>query len=184
MQYCILIHFVCFFSGHNSRVIEHNSIPCRPIGEICYRSQSPDEEALVNFAKKHGAVLEFRDHTSIHIKILHQSEKYDIIKVLGFNSSRKRMSIIVKAQQTGQIYMYTKGADDVIMSRLSKVSESIAKETSKSITEFALEGLRTLCIAMKSLTQEEYDTWERELNNANMAIHNRDVRYLDYQPSQ
>lgn len=41
-------------------------------------------------------------------------------------------------------------------------------------TAFANAGLRTLCIAYKWLTEEEYFTWAREYDAATNAIENRD----------
>ena len=43
---------------------------------------------------------------------------YEVREVIGFNSDRKRMSVVVK--HNGRIELYTKGADMVIIERLRK----------------------------------------------------------------
>lgn len=48
-----------------------------------------------------------------------QSLEYEILNVCEFNSTRKRMSTIVR-MPNGKVKIYTKGADTVILERLSK----------------------------------------------------------------
>lgn len=118
-----------------------------------FRSTSPDEEALVQFAKKNQIVLQHRDHQTIEIQIFDKTEKYEILKVLNFNSVRKRMSIIVRKEGTKDIKMYTKGADDVIFSRTAKTCEPDVKEATRIVNEFAVQGLRTLVMGMKTISE-------------------------------
>lgn len=47
-----------------------------------------------------------------------QSEEYAVLNVCEFNSTRKRMSTVVRAPD-GRIKLYTKGADTVIYERLA-----------------------------------------------------------------
>ena len=44
-------------------------------------------------------------------------EKYEILNVLEFNSTRKRMSVVVRTPE-GKLLIYCKGADNVIYERL------------------------------------------------------------------
>jgi len=44
---------------------------------------------------------------------------FKLLDVLEFNSTRKRMSVILKDNQTNQITLYCKGADNIIMKRLN-----------------------------------------------------------------
>jgi phospholipid-translocating ATPase len=53
--------------------------------------------------------------------------KYKLLNVLEFNSTRKRMSVIVETSK-GQILLLTKGADSIIFPRLSNHSQNV-KET-------------------------------------------------------
>ena len=47
-----------------------------------------------------------------------ENYEYDVLNVCEFNSTRKRMSCIVKAPDN-RILLYTKGADTVILERLA-----------------------------------------------------------------
>ncbi len=44
--------------------------------------------------------------------------KFKLLQILEFNSNRQRMSVIVKDHR-GDVILYTKGADTVIIPRLS-----------------------------------------------------------------
>lgn len=48
-----------------------------------------------------------------------QSLEFEILNVCEFNSTRKRMSTVVR-MPNGKVKIYTKGADTVILERLSK----------------------------------------------------------------
>ena len=45
---------------------------------------------------------------------------FEVLDILQFDSTRKRMSIIVRNPETEEIIMYTKGADSAILSVLHK----------------------------------------------------------------
>lgn len=47
-----------------------------------------------------------------------RSEEFEILNVCEFNSTRKRMSTVVRGPD-GRIKLYTKGADTVIYERLA-----------------------------------------------------------------
>jgi magnesium-transporting ATPase (P-type) len=70
------------------------------------------------------------------------------------------MSVIVK-DKDGKIILMCKGADSVITDRLSSESlnSKLFVETDKVVTRFANEGLRTLYLAQKTLTQQEWEVW-------------------------
>ena len=48
-----------------------------------------------------------------------QSLEFEILNVCEFNSTRKRMSTVVRGPD-GKVKLFTKGADSVILERLSK----------------------------------------------------------------
>lgn len=51
------------------------------------------------------------EHMSVQFK--GKIKKFKLLHVLEFNSTRKRMSVIVKSENN-QIILYTKGADSII----------------------------------------------------------------------
>ena len=87
-----------------------------------YEAESPDEEALVKGAYYFGYVLTGRFPGSVKLRLPNDREaNYELLHTLGFDSSRKRMSVIVR-NPNGKIQLFCKGADTVIMSRLRILS--------------------------------------------------------------
>lgn len=70
------------------------------------------------------------------------------------------MSVIVKCPD-GKIRMFSKGADNEIRRRITRNPEQIIK-TNRALIKFASLGLRTLMIAYKELTEQEYHEWNNE----------------------
>lgn len=110
-------------------------------GDITFQAASPDEVALVQAAQEMGYLLVDRPAQSIKLSIPGQSgeqvtETYNVLKVIEFSSSRKRMSIVVRMPD-GRICVICKGADNVIMSRL-RLSE-LAAETAGEVDRKARE---------------------------------------------
>ena len=84
-----------------------------------YEVESPDEGALVKAAALYGYKLTGRSPNSVTITLPSgQDLVYEILHILHFDSERKRMSVIVK-KSTGEITLYCKGADSIVLNRLS-----------------------------------------------------------------
>ncbi|ORX61690.1 phospholipid-translocating P-type ATPase [Hesseltinella vesiculosa] len=152
----------------------HTVIPehDKETNEIVYQASSPDEAALVKGAS-HTFNYHFyarRPH-SISCTIHGQDHAYDILNVCEFNSTRKRMSVVLRDSQ-GKIKVYCKGADSVILERLAAHS-LYANETLAHLEDFASEGLRTLCYAMREISEKEYDQWNRVYEKASTTLTNR-----------
>jgi phospholipid-translocating ATPase len=139
-----------------------------------YKAESPDESALVAAARDVGFPFVSKGRERIDIEMMGQPESYVLLKVLEFNSTRKRMSVIVRTPQ-GRIVLYCKGADSVIYERLADDHDSVLKDqTSKDMEAFANNGLRTLCIAYRWLSDEEYLEWSRVHDTAASSVKDRD----------
>lgn len=65
------------------------------------------------------------------------------------------MSVIVRTPKN-ELKLYCKGADNVIMERLAP-DDPYAQSTPEHLGHFANDGLRTLCLAYRVLTKEEYE---------------------------
>ena len=91
---------------------------------------------------------------------------------IEFSSERKRESIFVKE---GNLYkLYIKGADSIIEGLLDKSTPPSILERSKYFVNlFSSQGYRTLFIAMRLLTEEEYEDFKYELNRAQSEIKNK-----------
>ena len=63
-------------------------------------------------AKELGFVFSTRTPDYVIIDAMGQKETYDVLNVLEFTSTRKRMSVVVRMPD-GNIRLYCKGADTV-----------------------------------------------------------------------
>jgi len=119
--------------------------------KLKYQASSPDELALVEGALKMG--FEFLERTASAVKIrlpTGELQAWEIFSEFPFDSTRKRMSLIVKRYGTEQYYIMTKGADSIMFPRLTIDSQTSAI-VQDHLDKFAIEGLRTLVVAQKPL---------------------------------
>jgi phospholipid-translocating ATPase len=143
---------------------------------IEFKAQSPDEAALVATARDCGFTVLGRSNDDIHLNIMGEDRTYRILNTLEFNSTRKRMSAIVRMPD-GTIKLFCKGADSMIYSRLlPKQQQALRKSTAEHLEMFAREGLRTLCIAERDLDEQEYEEWSREHDLAAQALQDREEK--------
>ena len=144
--------------------------------KIEFKAQSPDEAALVATARDCGFTVIGRTNEGIIVNVLGEDREYMVLNTLEFNSSRKRMSAIIRMPD-GRIFLYCKGADSVIYSRLKRGEQSqLRKSTAEHLEMFAREGLRTLCIARKEISEADYQAWNKEHDIAASAIVDRDEK--------
>lgn len=72
-----------------------------------------------------------------------------------FDSTRKRMSLLVKNVTSGKFYLMAKGADSIMLPRI-KIDIQTQQRVEADLYKFACEGLRTLVFSKKELTAKEY----------------------------
>uniref|UniRef100_A0A8D2PYF9 Phospholipid-transporting ATPase n=1 Tax=Zosterops lateralis melanops TaxID=1220523 RepID=A0A8D2PYF9_ZOSLA len=126
-----------------------DGLMAHPERKYTYISSSPDEIALVKGA-----------------------EKYQLLHVLNFDPVRRRMSVIVRTT-TGKLLLFCKGADSSIFPR---VQQEEIQQTKVHVDRNAMDGYRTLCVAFKELTEKEYDKIDKQLNEAKMALQDREEK--------
>lgn len=129
--------------------------------KICYMSQSPDEETLVNAAHFLGITFIKRTKSKIFLEVNQLGEEYEVLNILEFSSDRKRMSIIIR-DKNQIIILICKGADNVIFERLENQEDPINKETLDHLHIAAKQGLRTLCVAQKIIDANDYTEWNTQ----------------------
>jgi len=143
--------------------------------EIIYEAESPDEAALVKAAQLYGYKLLSRSPEKVTLYIPGEGEvTYELLHVLPFDSSRKRMSIVVRRQDDSSIVLYCKGADSAVLPKLERANKqfmadevdagegvegawaarresrgSLVEETASHLDLYARDGLRTLCMARR-----------------------------------
>ncbi|KAF3938391.1 hypothetical protein ABW19_dt0206281 [Dactylella cylindrospora] len=143
---------------------------------IEFKAQSPDEAALVSTARDMGFSLVERTQSGVRLNIHGRLVDYQVLNTLEFNSARKRMSAIVRMPDD-RIILFCKGADSIIYSRLVPDQQpELRKITADHLEVFAREGLRTLCIAQRVLSEEEYRDWMVQYEAAASATIGRDEK--------
>lgn len=135
------------------------------------QASSPDELALVQFAESLQYLLVQRSDSEMKIQNPNnQAETYQILVCFPFSSETKRMGIIVRQIETQKIIFYLKGADAVMIQKVKSVYKGIVNDDCDNL---AREGLRTLVITQKQLTQEDYARWKQEYDAAALSMGNR-----------
>uniref|UniRef100_A0A8C4Q179 Phospholipid-transporting ATPase n=1 Tax=Eptatretus burgeri TaxID=7764 RepID=A0A8C4Q179_EPTBU len=143
-------------------------------GELQYQAQSPDEGALVTAARNFGFVFQSRTPETISVQELGETCTYRLLAILDFNNYRKRMSVIVRNAE-GKLKLYCKGADSVIFERLHPCCQHMMNITGDHLSEFATEGLRTLCLATRDLDDEMVSEWLLRLRKVGMVLEGREA---------
>ena len=115
------------------------------------------------------------DSSAMIRKIIFKGQllNYRILKIFEFDSTRKRMSVIVEDMQTNEIILFCKGAETSIFPCCSVGDIQSCKET---IDTFARNGWRTLALSYKYLTKSEYDKIENDFNDAINDILNKKAK--------
>jgi len=169
----------------------HNVVPeidpNRSSLELTYQAASPDEKALVEFArdmyywfnKEETRAIEFKDMTfdgHVYTVTIHgTAHDFQIYEMVPFNSTRKRMSVLVKDPRTGKLKLYTKGADNVIFKLLSTESKSSDwTKADEALQQFSSKGLRTLVCAYRDISDEYFNDWRTRYDEAKQKLKNRD----------
>ncbi|KAI9718301.1 MAG: hypothetical protein M1828_006765 [Chrysothrix sp. TS-e1954] len=147
-------------------------------GEIRYQAASPDEGALVEGAVILGYKFVARKPRAVTIAVGQHEYQYELLAVCEFNSTRKRMSTIFRCPD-GRIRCFCKGADTVIMERLSRRDNPHVEVTLQHLEEYAAEGLRTLCLAMREIPEQEYQQWHRVFDKAQTTVSGNRADELD-----
>ena len=102
-------------------------------------------------------------------------EVYEVLATIDFTSARKRMSILVRTP-SGKIKLYIKGADNVILERVGKGTEERQhyEKTVKHLDTFARDGLRTLCLGVRDVSEAEYADWSKKWREASTTLTDRE----------
>ncbi len=142
---------------------------------MIYESQSPDETALLQASEQNGYCLKKRTKQVMEVEIMGTVQRFEILTVVEFNSTRKRMSIVVRHE--GVIYVYCKGADNIMMARLGDHNDSnMVKKANDALIEFSNIGLRTLVIGYRTLTPEEFEHFKKVYDEAECSLVDREER--------
>ncbi|XP_063721560.1 probable phospholipid-transporting ATPase IIA [Symsagittifera roscoffensis] len=137
-----------------------------------YQASSPDEVALVKWTEDAGLKLVFRDQYEMHLETADgRLLKFKVLHLFPFSSERKRMGIIVRSEQTGEVLFFVKGADSVV-APMCDFTDWLDEECGN----MAREGLRTLVYAKRRLSDSEFAAFDSRLTQAGLSIQDRQTR--------
>ncbi|XP_029563216.1 probable phospholipid-transporting ATPase IF isoform X1 [Salmo trutta] len=140
-----------------------------------YYASSPDEKALVEAMKRMGVIFIGSHGETMEIKTFGKPEKFKLLHVLEFDANRRRMSVILQTP-TGEKVLFTKGAESAI---LPFTTSGEINKTRVHVDEFALKGLRTLVVACRHFSVEEYEEVDQRLHKARTALQQREERLAE-----
>ncbi|XP_038604598.1 probable phospholipid-transporting ATPase IF [Tachyglossus aculeatus] len=143
--------------------------------QLEYYASSPDEKALVEAARRVGVMFTGTNGEVMEIKSLGIPERYKLLHVLEFDADRRRMSVIVESPSHEKL-LFTKGAESSI---LPYSTRGEIDKTRTHVDEFALRGLRTLCVAYRRFTAAEYLEIDKRLMEARTALQQREQKLAD-----
>lgn len=147
-------------------------------GNIRYQAASPDEGALVEAARNLGFFFHTRNPKDVICDIRGKRQRFEVLAVLEFNSTRKRMSVICRNVDDGVIRLFCKGADTVIMERMKPGQDGLAMTTLSHLEEYANDGLRTLCLSYRILDEMTFDAWYKTYVQAGLAMQDREEKLM------
>lgn len=136
---------------------------------MTYQASSPDEVAIVKWTQSIGLTLVFRDRARIELQTPIGSRiAFDVLDIFPFTSESKRMGIVVRDCQSGEITFLQKGAD-VVMVKIVQRNDWLEEETAN----MAREGLRTLVMARKRLSAQLYNEFKEKHHEASVRLEGR-----------
>ncbi|XP_040573750.1 phospholipid-transporting ATPase IH [Lepeophtheirus salmonis] len=132
-------------------------------------ASSPDEKALLEACRKGG--YNYLGETNDGIISIQTKDRkirnYRKLDELEFDSFRKSMSVIVQCEETSKIFVLTKGAETTMAESISSNYSDLSRSL---VDEFAEEGLRTLVLGYRTLTEDEYTSFNAKAEVARSAV--------------
>lgn len=139
-------------------------------GSVTYQASSPDEVAIVQWTESVGLQLLSRDRTMIELVSSSTGERFifDILDIFPFTSETKRMGIVARDRKSGELAFFQKGAD-VVMAKICQTNDWLEEECGN----MAREGLRTLVVGRKRLTEEDWQSFQNAYKQARVSSDDR-----------
>ncbi|XP_078614739.1 phospholipid-transporting ATPase IF-like isoform X2 [Branchiostoma floridae x Branchiostoma japonicum] len=177
---CHTVHVHSNNSSANSTPVKANGMSLDSAASFEYQASSPDEKALVEAADRFG--ITFLGQTRVtegksagdflKINVRGEEKQYELLHILEFDPTRKRMSAIIKLPN-GNIRLYTKGAESAL---LPLCLSGERDKTLYHVNQFAEIGLRTLVYCIKELNEEQYADIKSKMTEARNALQDREEK--------
>lgn len=150
---------------------------------VKYLADSPDEKALCEAGNRLGITLVFTSETSAHVDVHGELREYEKFLTFEFDNERKRMSVIVWDKSANSFFLFSKGAGQELEE--SHTLQGLQRVTMDHMNKFASQGLRTLVVNSRKLSEEEAESIKTTVEAARTTIEDRakkvSLQFLDYQ---
>ncbi|KAF7703863.1 putative phospholipid-transporting ATPase IIB [Cucumispora dikerogammari] len=169
LEWCLDVGVKLIKRSRNEMIVDYSNL----INDISIYEHNGISNPMLSLSQPN--ILSKSSNLNVPLNKEQLEKKLEILEIFPFTSESKRMGIIVKINN--EYYFYLKGAD-MIMQQVIVKSDWLNEE----VDFMAREGLRTLVIAMKKLSEIEYLTFEQKMKKAKLSP-NRNVKVLEVQSS-
>jgi magnesium-transporting ATPase (P-type) len=139
-----------------------------------YQGPSPDEVALVEAARALGYEFVGRRAGGVALNLQGVSAVYEVLNVIEYTSARARMSVVARAPD-GTVRLYCKGSDTTVLASLAPDTDpALLEATHAALHAFARRGLRTLAVATRILSPDEWAAWDARYAAAASRLEGRE----------
>ena len=132
--------------------------------QMNWNSCSAEELAFLRFAGNYGFIYQTHEVVGASsfqiVNELAAVQKYKLLEKFDFTSERRRMSVIVELN--GEVFIYTKGADDILQTRLD---EDLSKDLDSvlfQVERIAQQGHRMMMLAFKEINRADWFAFHLE----------------------
>ena len=134
-------------------------------------SSSPEEIAFLVFCENYG--FKYRQPeinksgTTLIVNELDNEMRYQFLEKFDFSGDRRRMSVVVKDKN--QVYIFTKGADEVLREFLFDKTTEELERVDQNINLAAQKGLRTMMLTYKVIELSEWENFYENYKEAKLS---------------
>ncbi|CAF2840318.1 unnamed protein product [Rotaria sp. Silwood2] len=177
----LIHHFLTALAICNTSFIVHEQreLMYRLDYQPKYEGDNADDLVLCQAASNFGFRMISRSAKTIVVRYINSTDtqkediEYEILCLLPFDSSRRRMSIIVRTNN--KIYLYIKGAETSILPNLDDLNDwNLKAVTEQHTLDFAEQGYRSLLVAYREISLENFETWFEQYQNAANSLENHE----------
>jgi Ca2+-transporting ATPase len=139
-QNCMQVHKADFYTAQSIRPHIAQGIAVNSTAQLD-RSQADKPKVLGNPTE--GALLLWLD--SQGIDYLSVKEQFETVAELPFTTERKYMATVVREKIDGKLFLYVKGAPEIIMNLCSAMPVGLTRDViDKQLLEYQAQAMRTL----------------------------------------
>ena len=177
----LIHHFFTALALCNTSFIVHEHRELMPNVDYQpkYEGDNADDLVLCQAASDFGVRMISRSARTIVVRYIDPTEtekrdvEYEILCLLPFDSTRRRMSIIVRVDN--QVFLYIKGAETSLWPYFSnKNDEALKATTEQHSSEFAEQGYRSLLVAYRQIPLRKFEHWFEQYHQAASSMYNRE----------